>query len=151
MDFCVNQAHLNLASRVNLEHCIKLAKIMLHVAIVHCFCFTIDYGALYGLVLLQNFPAMQRHHVDFEAVFNQGPVMIFTIALPIICLREIPILKKKSRKMLIRLLKMSAIGPMDIATIKNQNLVKQPEGDLRLDSLTRQWDAAFPSKPKQTK
>lgn len=147
MNFCVNQAHLNLTSRIALEQCIKLTKIMLHVAIVHCVCFTIVYATLYLIVLLQNFYVIQRHHVDFEVLFNQGPVMVFMDAFAFICLWEIPALKKKFR----RFFQSLKVGPIGVVTSMNQNAMKLKEGDIRIKYLTEQWDAAYPVKRKQTK
>lgn len=147
MKYCVNQAHLNLASRIALEHCIKTVKVMLHAAIVHGCCFIVVYCTLYGLVLLKNFDFIQWHHVDFEVLFNQGSIMIFMIAFPIICLWGIPSLKAKLRS----LFRKQKAGPIGISTFVRREMMKQPEGHQRLQHLTQQWATACPSKKELKK
>lgn len=146
--FCINQAQLNLTSRIALEHCTRLTKTMLHVAIVHFCCFTSVFGARFGIVWWQDFYIIQRHHVDFEVLFNQGAVVIFMIAFAIIFLREIPALKAKLRSLFTKK-KAGAVAPMTLAVIMKPESMLKREADVRFEHLAQQWAIVLPSKHKK--
>lgn len=149
MEFCVNQAHLNLTNRIALEHCIKFARIIFRVAAVHSCCFTIIYWALYSLILFQNFEFIQRHHVDFEVQFNQGPAMVFMIVSALIFLHEIPALQTEFRS-LFNKTKIISVAPMSSSMVISQEEMRQSEGEERLEHLSLQWAAAYQSEQMET-
>lgn len=149
--YCVNQARLNIASRLALEQCIKFSATMLHIAAVHFTCSIIASATLYGLFLFQNYKFVQRHHVDVEVQFNEGAVLIILIAYPMISLVQIPVLKMKL-KILFGWEKSNVVAPMIFSTLMNQqDPTQQSESDVRFLYLARQWATAVPSKPGRDK
>lgn len=149
--YCINQAQLNLTSRIFLEHCIKLAATILHTTTVHCICFAALFSTLYGLVLLQNYSVIRQHHADFEALFNQGSVMVFLVMYAAICIREIPALGAKFLTLCGGWKCDNADAPTTVTMLMNQEIaLKRSEGDLRFERLARQWSLAYPPKRKET-